>query len=462
MKARKVFRRTLFLSIVIVLSAGGASGASQPSGLMTMQTTSSSPAQVSWHFETVESTSLVSVGQHVSLDLDPFTGLPSISHYDATNDTLRYAKYVGSGGTCAANDRWNCRLIDDGGDVGQYNSLAIEPIIHPSIYSWPKIAYYNATTGALEYAAYDWPGTWHYTTIEDISFGVSGQYTSLQLDSSKQAHIAYYSFSSLFTTGRLKYATYVGGGSGNCLDDDWQCDSIESGSTDHGKHASLQLDSGDNPSIAYYGENGDLKFATKGGLFANCGPGGNSWTCNIIDSIGDVGQYASLVRDDFGFPHIAYYDATNQALKYAKFVASGGNCGFFSGTYFWQCDEIDHMGSSTADMGISMAVDSQGYPVIAYQKTSDTEPAILKVARPTVAMGLLHGNCGPEDLFFTWQCETIDNGGSYTSVGNYIDIALNQSDLATIAYYESDSYNFSGNLKVAYQTIQTYLPLILK
>jgi hypothetical protein len=43
-----------------------------------------------------------------------------------------------------------------------------------------------------------------------------------------------------------------------------------------------------------------------------------------------------------------------------------------------------------------------------------------------------------------------------------VDIALNTAGLATIAYYESDSYHYSGNLNVAYQRLFTYLSLLMR
>jgi hypothetical protein len=167
---------------------------------------------------------------------------------------------------------------------------------------------------------------------------------------------------------------------------------------------------------------------------------------------------------ELGRPHIAYYDATNEALKYAVRVGSGGNCGQFEGAYLWQCDEIDGMGAiiSDAHRRISMELDPDGYPVIAYQKTSNVGPAVLNVARPVAHLGLV-GNCGPEDPFSTWQCDTMDPGGTYSSVGHYVDIAITQSGLETTAYYESDSCNLSGNLKVAYQRMLTrFLPLVMR
>lgn len=420
-----------------------------------------------WLIETIESTPMVYVGQYVSVAVAPYTGAISISHYDATNQNLRHVKYWGPGGNCGEHNDWYCWERDGGSAVavGQYSSLALEPIVQADTYDWAKFAYYHASQGALKYTARDWPGTWHYTIIDDPELPgvIAGKHASLALDSNKTPHIAYNLHSDRFGgEEQLKYATRVAEGTGNCGDDDWQCDTIDSDPVSIGRYASLDLSGGDTPSIAYYDGNfGDLWWARKGGTYTNCGPD-DTWACFFVDIEGDVGMFASLVWDkSSGVPHIAYYDATNKALKYATFVLSGGNCGYGSG---WQCDEIDEMGANISDdhQRISMALDANGYPIIAYQKTSEIGPAVLKVARPATALGLDHGNCGPEDLFLTWQCDTVDNGGSYTSVGHYVDIAVNAAGLATIAYYESDSYNLSGNLKVARQVLSTYLPLVAR
>jgi hypothetical protein len=459
--------RIMALTLVILLAGTSRmAGYDRPGLVAETSPTPSSSASGRWFLETIESTPTVHVGQHVSVAIDRYSGATSISHYDATNQNLRHARSVGSGGNCGEHNNWNCWLRDGGSvtNVGQYSSLALEPRIQQSIYDWPKFAYYNATLGALEYTARDWPGQWHYTTVDDYETGpiAIGQYASLALDSDRKPHIAYHLDSPLFLgSGSLKYATHVGSGWGNCGGDDhdWQCDTIDHGNQRVGEHASLWLSASGNPSIAYY-NSGDLKFTTKGGSVPNCGPGGNTWTCWTVDSVGDVGQYASFVRDQSsGIPHIAYYDATNEALKVAHLVLSGGNCGPYNS---WQCDEIDHMGTSPTHMGVSLALDSNGRPVIAYQQTSEIGPAVLKVARPAAALGLPYGNCGPETPFLTWQCETVDKGSGHTDAGAYVDLTLNDAGLVVIAYYESDSYHLSGNLKIARQAVASYLPLALR
>jgi hypothetical protein len=157
--------------------------------------------------------------------------------------------------------------------------------------------------------------------------------------------------------------------------------------------------------------------------------------------------------------HIAYYDATTDALKYAVDVDSGGNCGVLGSA---QCDEIDSMWTGSHPLGVSMAEDPAGYPIIAYQSQSGS----LNVARPLAALGLpaSGGNCGPENLFSTWYCETINRDNPWVPArhGDFVSIALNPSGLATIAYFGFITLT-DGNLMVSYQQFQNYfLPLVMK
>ena len=180
--------------------------------------------------ETIESTPGVYVGQHVSVAIDPYSGATSISHYDATNGNLRHARSVGSGGNCGEHNDWNCWLRDGGSgtDRGRYSSLALEPNAHMSTYDWPKFAYYDASLGVLKYAAYDWPGTWHYTIVDDRELPdyYLGMHASLTLNSNKTPHIAYTLYNDIDDWPEVQYVTKVADGPGNCGDGDWQCRGI--------------------------------------------------------------------------------------------------------------------------------------------------------------------------------------------------------------------------------------------
>jgi hypothetical protein len=156
--------------------------------------------------------------------------------------------------------------------------------------------------------------------------------------------------------------------------------------------------------------------------------------------------------------HIAYYDDTADKLKYAVNIGGGGNCGVLGSA---QCDEIDTMMQGYNRLGVSVAEDAAGYPIIAYQ----SQYGSLNVARPLAALGLPPGggNCGPENLFYTWYCETIDRYGMWTPYrnGDYVSIAVGPSGLATIAYQRFITSS-DGNLMVSHQRSPVFLPLVMK
>ncbi len=432
-----------------------------------------SVAMSPWFIDTVDSTR--DVGRHVSVAVDPGSGMTFISYYnEAEGGCLYLARYLGSGGNCGPNHTWNCQILDSFGIVGEYNSIATYPsgngvrII---------VSYYDFTFGTLKYidgyaegSSFSW--STHIIDSGNPGIGIyKGMHTSVKFDSGGIPHIAYQYYGVHSAEAQL-YAYWVGDGSGNCgegsVAGDWQCDVIY-GDDDVGMFASLDLDGDDEPSIAFYdADNGYPLVAQYIGAGGNCGPS-NDWYCRRVHQPTlDTGKYISLYVEDSGLAHIAYHNATNGTLEYAEWVGSGGNCGFsgVSMQWEWQCDEIDDTETSLTSMGMALAEDGAGYPIIAYQDGSDDQaPVALKVARPHVALDPnTVPNCGPQDLFLTWYCEFIDGGGSYTDEAGSVSLAVNSAGLATIAYHELNSYPFpsEGNLKVAYQRLQVFLPLTLK
>jgi hypothetical protein len=231
---------------------------------------------------------------------------------------------------------------------------------------------------------------------------------------------------------------------------------------DRGQYASVAFNrkNDDLTYIAYYDAvNGDLWMATAESG-SNCSPSGNTWTCfPVSGATANVGRYTSLHLDSSNRYHIAYYDATNRMLMYAVEVSGDGNCGVLGSA---QCDEIDSMSGNYHPLGISIAEDAAGYPIIAYQSAYGG----LNVARPIAALGLSAGagNCGPEDLFLTWYCQTIDSPGTWVSYrnGDFVSIAVNSLGLAAIAYYGFITSSAGGNLMVAQQRLAVFLPLVMR
>jgi len=209
-----------------------------------------------WFFDTVDTP--LDIGQHVSMALDPDNGVYYISYYETSHEDLRMAKYVGSGGNCGSNYDWSCETVDHAGDVGKYSSIAVDPTD-----GYPIIAYYDATNGALKLAI-GYVFGWIIKTIHDPLLGSAGSYASLKLDSTGKTRIAYY-LSNFMGNDSLWYVEHVGGGAGNCTDNNYRCTLVDSGDR-VGKYASLALDSSDQPRIAYYdGGNDSLKYAYHNG-----------------------------------------------------------------------------------------------------------------------------------------------------------------------------------------------------
>jgi hypothetical protein len=418
------------------------------------------PANSPWSLETIASITGGDVGQFASIAFSEANGKPYISYYDETNQDLRLIYPHATSGNCGPNNQWYCEAPDTVGDVGQYSSIDYYTDSVGGIYKI-GIAYYDATNQTLKAAiwssdAFPSPG-WTVSTIDDgsipsLNFWV-GRYASLKFDSTGAAHIAHTETVSVFgtVTHGIRYAYAVAGG-GNCglgtAAGRWQCDYITGSSTSLDVFVSLDLTTADVPAVVYSDSgSGSLRICVKTGA---------DWPCFSIDS--SAGGPVSLAIDQSDLPHIGYYDSDNGTLKYATYVGSGGNCGLNGATYLYQCDVLDTIGEGQSQVGLSLAMDPDDYPVIAYEDASDPMGfSVLNVARPALAHGATVGNCGPiVNLFHRWQCTTIDDatqggGAGHLYEAAFASVAVDPNGLAAIAYNEIDDYFDEGRLKVAYQ-----------
>jgi hypothetical protein len=408
------------------------------------------------------------VGSYASLAIGPFDNRPYISYYDAYNGDLMLAQYVPNGsGNCGTKNNWYCQSIDENGNVGRYTSIDVWSDVINSYKI--GISYYDATNRTLKFTSRTCTDVnctlWHTVTIYSPVFNYMsiGLFTSLKFDPDGTPHIAYQATDSNTNNNSLRYASYVGSG-GNCGEGSdtgkWQCDIIDAG-LGIGQYASLDLTYDGSPYLAYYDASaGNLKMAYYTGFADPDCFDENGWVCNLIDSTGNVGLYASLTaQHSYGDKlfRIAYYDKTNGQLKY--YDSDFGPV------------VVDDMGTSLYPMGISMDIDIYGYPIIAYQQiASEFSSPSLVVARPYLYFNDDNfGNCGdvpPGYMFTYWRCNILDNAGQYLSEAEYVSVAVSSSGLANIVYSEFFNYDigdYATSLKFLNQRfLQSFLPLLNK
>jgi hypothetical protein len=449
-------------------------------------TSGDQPANEPWKTEVVDATPYAFTGQYVSIAHHPVSGRAYISYYDAEYDELIMARQVAPGtGDCYGNDDWDCTIVTYGNDVGRYSSIDVDYIVPgaPQMpYTKVGISYYDATQKSLMYAQTLNPaGGWAEWTTQEVDDStnpdnVRGTYSSMKFNSAHKPIIAYhyetYDLPGMGDFGGVKIATFNSSASGSgCFGEDaedWDCETIDSMNdhVNHGTHVSLDLTGDDTVHIAFYDSfNSQLVWTSYWGFGGSCS--NDEWDCVTVDGAGDVGQFVSIHAPKNGSDKLrfAYFDntLTNGRIKYAVKVSSGGNCTSSA----FNCFDVDDIGDPLGHMGISITVDKQGYPIIAYMDASSTTSATkLMVARPASAYGNSNGNCGevpPGDLFLYWQCKTVDPGyQDIVDEAAFVAVGVSPAGLATIAYYEYDSYDDVGRLKVAQQHFMNYLPLIKK
>jgi hypothetical protein len=136
------------------------------------------------------------------------------------------------------------------------------------------------------------------------------------------------------------------------------------------------------------------------------------------DPTDDVGQFASLIVDQFDRPIVAYYDNTTRSLRLA--VCSDPSCLGVS------IQTIDDDPSEFIGEYVDLAMGGDGAPVMAYPVLPD---GILRVAKCD------DGTCS------SWSIHDVDS----FNVGQYSSIAIGADLNPVMSYYDSAN----ATLKVA-------------
>ncbi len=333
-----------------------------------------------WEIEVVDPDLLNQHRRYLSLALDNFD-YPHIAYYIGRlypnmppPSIIRYAFWNGTD--------WEISMVDQSNityPVADVTSIAIDSNNHPHIS-------YTGDDGdsyCLKYAV--WTGTYWDLQVVDYESGRVGEFNSLKLDSLGYPHISYYD-----NYGDcLKYASWNG--------QTWEIEIVSNGLA---WGTSLELDSNDNPCIAYYGDGNNLNYVKWNGT---------GWDFYFVEYFGgNVGSIdISLKLDSQDFPHIIYYRDSGD-MRYARWDGSD-----------WI---ITTIGENYAGAFNSLVLDSQDFPHIAYYQA-------------------LGSNWNLWYKYWdgsNWHNEVVNQpmGGGW-----YCRIALDNQEHPRIAYFDQNAYD---------------------
>lgn len=332
-----------------------------------------------WRREIVDSSP--QVGEYASIAVDAGHRL-HVSYYDSRNGRLKYAVKASAG------SGWSSETVGDpsGNNVGLYSSIAVDGAgkVH--------ISYYDLDNGDLKYASrQSGAASWSVQRLDED--GNVGQYSSIAVEGGGNVHISYYDATP--TRQDLKYATNVAGA--------WVKSTLESAGN-VGQYNSIAVDGAGKVHIGYYdSSNGYLKFiAGKSGVWG---------APENVDSVGNVGRYASLALSvnlkGESIAHIAYYDGAGANLRYAT-----------NTTGSWVVDStLDNGGDVGKYASLALSVDKDGNPVVQISYFDATFNNLKYISNATLA----------------WVPSTIDTAGD---AGRYSSLAVDKKGWLHIGYYD--------------------------
>ncbi len=330
-----------------------------------------------WQFETVESGLRLEMGEKAALALDN-AGQPHLL-YLLDNTTLQYAHQEDAA--------WQTEAVAQGGDPGRYNSMVLDQEERP------HIVYADKDRMQLRYAAWD-GSAWQTQAVAQGDWDYAFDYAGLALDEDGHPHIAY-NKDDVFWGDELHYARWDGSA--------WQTETLFSKDVNSASDATaLVLDNAGRPHIVHGVWDG----------IAHTYWDGAAWKTETVDAQAEsISSRLSLTIDGAGKLHLAYWDMTSEALKYAYKDGAG-----------WHVQPVDVEGRSPW-----IALDSAGRPHISYCRIPGGFCEELRYARWDGAQ---------------WQISTLESG---SRTGFYTSLAFDSADRPRISYYNLDE----GSVKYA-------------
>ena len=343
-----------------------------------------------------------------------------------------------SGILSAASAEWRVDLVSD--QSGNTQAIGLDSS------GMPRIAFGDSGAGA-KLATYT--GTYWSQQLIYYEYNYECQYYDIIIDESDLAHVSF------AISGMIMYAAQ------NTTLDGWDVDSYIA----FGEWNSLGLNSQNYPGISYY----DISGNNLAYIYSN----GSAWTVETVDSAADTGNYNSMVTEDPNKVHIAYgMNQPTPGLRYASRNEAG----------VWQTCFVD-TSMISEPIGMSIALDGDGYPRISYTTTEDlryaswdgsswnvetvwsvraddtndtgvnrsgTSLALFQNEYPHIAHCTLDG----DSLLYSWndgtgwQTESICSLGSYPEEHGDPDMALDSEGHAHIAFFGSGGLFYAYNDEV--------------
>lgn len=213
--------------------------------------------------------------------------------YNGSNSSFQYVKNTTAGNYA----NWGTVVqIDAVENSGASNSIVVDS--QGKVF----IVGYNSTSTDLFYYTNE-SGSFVKTTLVSSTDAV-GKYCNLALDASDNLHLTYLETTASPASYRIKYQFKPAGGA-------WQSAVDLADAGQFGGFPSIKTDANGSVHISYYysasSGSGSLRYATNYS---------GSWSNEEVDaSSSDVGKYSSIAVDSNRTVSIAYYDATNSALR---------------------------------------------------------------------------------------------------------------------------------------------------
>ena len=374
---------------------------------------------------------LSSIGEWLSVALDS-DGYRHVSASDTTSSDLMYATDT--------SGAWVNITVDAPGQVGEYNSIAVdsEDVVHIAYYSNKDAV--SADTKDLKYAtcasSCSSASSWSNITID--ATGSVGMSTSIAVDSNDGVHISYTDS----TNEALKY-TMCSSSCGSASS--WSKVSVDNIGTGADKATDIAIDSNDEVHIAYHwqvsGTNQNVRYATCATSCASA----SSWTNTSGISLSNIHDVA-LAIDSNDALHIAGFDSNNKDIIYLACTSSCTSASSWS--------NISAVTTGEVGARLSIAVDSTNNPHISYQAGVWVSGSGLPLGYATCT-----SSCLTASSF--WTHGTVHSGSAVYTYGTSIAVNHNNDSVhivhGSLVSMSSAEVNYLGSDTAPY-TVSPDLP----